>query len=92
MPDASALPESSFTVTPLSDAGGAEVGGIDLRRPSSDATADALRQAWQDHLVLVIRDQEITEEQQGRFCTLFGDLAGLRSNVTAGRKPGSTEP
>ena len=84
MPDTVALPgQSQITVTPLSDAGGAEISGIDLRQPIDGATADALRQAWLDNKVLVIRNQEITEDEQEKFCRLFGELAGLKSQATA---------
>ena len=34
----------------------------------------AIRQAWHDHIVLVFRGQEITEEQQLRFASYFGSL------------------
>jgi len=75
-----------FTVSPLSEAGGAVVSGIDLRRPIDSATADALRAAWREHLVLVVRDQELEEADQERFCAVFGELAGLHSKVTAAAK------
>ena len=71
--------QSNITVTPLSDAGGAEISNVDLREPISDSTANALRQAWRDHKILVVRNQDITEEDQERFCRLFGELAGLKS-------------
>ena len=75
--------QNDIVVTPLSEAGGAEVSNIDLRAPIADATAAALRQAWLDHKILVIRDQDITEDEQERFCLLFGELAGLKSQATA---------
>ena len=84
MPDTAALPgRSEIIVTPLSDAGGAEISGIDLRHAIGGATADALRQAWLDHKILLIRNQDIAEEDQERFCRLFGELAGLKSQATA---------
>lgn len=84
MPDTATIPgQSGIIVTPLSAAGGAEISNIDLRDPIESATADALRQAWLDHKVLLIRGQDIAEEDQERFCLLFGELAGLKSQSTA---------
>ena len=75
--------QNDIAVTPLSDAGGAEISNIDLRSPITDATADTLRQAWLDHKILVVRDQDITEDEQEKFCLLFGELAGLKSQAAA---------
>jgi taurine dioxygenase len=53
---------------------GAEIRGVDLRESLDDATSRAIRQAWLDHNVLVLRDQDITPEQQIRFSRLFGPV------------------
>jgi taurine dioxygenase len=53
---------------------GAELCGLDLRRPLDDAAAQAVRQAWLDHQVLLIRDQDITPEQHIAFSRLFGPV------------------
>ena len=50
----------SFTINPLSAHTGAEIRGIDLREPVSDATREALNQAFVDHTVLAIRDQKLS--------------------------------
>src|SRR6267154_950680 len=63
-----------LTVTPLSHACGAEIRGVDLTRELSDATVRAIKQAWGEHLVLVFRGQNITQEQQLRFAAYFGEL------------------
>src|SRR5258706_15228434 len=63
-----------ITVTPLSPACGAEIGSVDLTRPLSSATVDAIKEAWGKHLVLVFRGQTITQEQQLRFASYFGEL------------------
>ena len=68
-------------VRPLSDAGGAAITGIDLRSSISEKVKEMLRSVWRDYLVLVIRDQNIEEQHQERFCKIFGNLAGLRSKV-----------
>ena len=61
-------------VTPLPAACGAEITGVDLTQELSAPTVAAIRQAWHDHIVLVFRGQEITEEQQLRFASYFGSL------------------
>jgi taurine dioxygenase len=67
-----------ITVTPLSSACGAEIGGVDLTRPLSTASVDAIREAWGRHLVLVFRGQAITQEQQLRFASYFGELGSRK--------------
>src|ERR1700742_4041344 len=63
-----------ITVTPLSSACGAEISGVDLTRPLSAATVRAIRDAWGKHLVLVFRGQKVSQEDQLRFASYFGDL------------------
>lgn len=64
-----------FTVNALSPVLGAEVTGLDLSAPISDADFETLHQAWLDHNgVLVIRDQELTPEQHISFSKRFGKL------------------
>jgi taurine dioxygenase len=63
-----------LSVTPLSRACGAEIRGVDLTRELSEATVRAIKQAWGEHLVLVFRGQSITQEQQLRFASYFGEL------------------
>jgi len=63
-----------LTVTPLSRACGAEIRGVDLTQELSDATVRAIKRAWGEHLVLVFRGQSITQEQQLRFASYFGEL------------------
>jgi alpha-ketoglutarate-dependent taurine dioxygenase len=61
-------------VTPLSPACGAEISGIDLTRPLSDAEVRAVKAAWAKHLVLVFRGQKVSQDDQLRFASYFGDL------------------
>ena len=69
-----------LTVTPLSPACGAEISGADLTKPLSSSTVAAIKDAWGRHLVLVFRGQALTEEQQLRFASYFGDL-GIRKKA-----------
>src|ERR1700737_5114322 len=63
-----------IAVTPLSSACGAEISGVDLTRPLAPETVAAIKDAWGKHLVLVFRGQAITQEQQLRFASYFGEL------------------
>jgi taurine dioxygenase len=61
-------------VKPLSPALGAEITGIDLREDLSADTIAAIVEAWHDNLVLLFRDQLLTEDDQIRFARHFGAL------------------
>lgn len=50
---------------------GAEIGGVDFRKPVSEGTKAALRQALLDHGVLVFRDQDINRDQYLDFAMIF---------------------
>ena len=67
-------------VTPLSAACGAEIKGVDLTKPLSEAAVEAIKDAWGKHLVLVFRGQKLSQDDQLRFATYFGDL-GLRKKA-----------
>ncbi len=62
-------------VTPINGNIGAEISGVDLRRALSPAEATAIRAALVKHEVIVLRDQDITLDQQMEFGRLFGDLS-----------------
>ncbi len=64
----------AITVTPLSNACGAEITGLDLTRPLADEDIKAMRQAWLDHLVIVVRNQDLEPEDQQRFAGYFGKV------------------
>lgn len=61
-------------VTPLSPVLGAEISGVDLRRELTPGEVEQIRAAWHEHIVLVIRGQDLTLEEQKRFAANFGDL------------------
>lgn len=52
----------------------AEVLGVDLTRPMDAPTIDAIRAAFEEHSVLVFRDQDVTDAQQLAFSEHFGPL------------------
>jgi taurine dioxygenase len=61
------------TVRPLSDAVGAEIGGVDLTR-LTDAELDAIVAAWDRHNALLFRDQTLTPDDLVAFSRRFGAL------------------
>src|SRR5215510_3545776 len=65
-------------VTPLSSACGAEIKGVDLTKELSAGAVRAIKEAWAKHLVLVFCGQSITQEQQLRFASYFGELGNRR--------------
>jgi taurine dioxygenase len=70
---------SSFAVRPLSPALGAEIVGIDLSQKLDDATAARILAAWHAHLVLLFRDQDLSEEDEVRFAETFGEPARIHT-------------
>ena len=57
------MPYQSIEVRPAAGSLGAEVCDVDLARPLRNATADELRRALVEHLVLFFRDQNLTPDQ-----------------------------
>jgi len=70
----------TIRVTPLSPACGAEISGIDLSRPLAEHQVRAIKEAWNQHLVLVFRGQQVSQDDQLRFASYFGDL-GIRKKA-----------
>ena len=64
-----------FDVVRLGGNIGAEIRGLDLRRPMADEQFDALHAAFIRHEVLVFRDQDITLDEQMAFARRFGELS-----------------
>lgn len=59
---------------PLHPLIGAEVLGLDLRRPLGDAAFADLREAFEAFSVLVLRGQDISDDEQVSFSRRFGPL------------------
>lgn len=64
-----------------------EVSGVDLREPIDTQTRDAISGAWDEHGVLVFRDQDISDEQQMAFSERFGPLIITSRTLRPGFKP-----
>jgi taurine dioxygenase len=78
----------TVSVTPYSAVLGAEVSGVDLRKPLTDGEVSALREALLRHKVLVFREQDLSYEDHTRFAQSFGPLEG---HPVTGHVPGHPE-
>ena len=65
---------SDLLIRPFDAPCGAEVIGLDLSRPLSDADFARIHRAHLDHHVLVFRDMAITPDEQVAFSRRFGPL------------------
>ena len=77
----------ALTVVPLSPALGAEIKGVDLHKPLDAAAATAINDAFNQHVVLVFRDQDLSEADQLRAAGYFGKVR-IRRRPANGRTPG----
>jgi taurine dioxygenase len=68
------LERQRIEVKPTGAALGADIEGVDLARELSLDAADAIKQAWADHLVLRFRGQRLDDDQLMRFSAHFGEL------------------
>jgi len=73
----------AIEVLPLHPLIGAEVMGLDLTRPVSDADRAAFRQAFERHIVLVVRGQDLSDADQVRAGELLGKVF-IRTRPTVG--------
>jgi taurine dioxygenase len=64
----------AIEVVALSDAIGAEIRGVALGRPLSEAGFAALRRAWLDHAVLLLRGQSLDDEALVGLTRRFGQV------------------
>ena len=64
----------TLDIRPFDAALGAEVRGTDLARGLDDATFAAIERAWNEHAVLLFRNQTIDEVRHIDFSRRFGEL------------------
>lgn len=76
---------TALDIRPINAPLGAEIVGVDLTRVDDELFAE-IRQAWLDHLVLVFREQKLTDTQQMEFSRGFGQLDEVPI-VSVGQKP-----
>ena len=65
---------TSFSIAPLTDHTGAEVTGLDFRKPIDSETRAKLNEAFVEHHVLVLRDQEFSPDDFKVAVQVFGEL------------------
>lgn len=73
MTAAAPAPYEAISVNPISGNIGAEISGVDLSQPLSDAVVSEIRQAWLDHLVIFFRNQTLSPRDQLTFAQHFGE-------------------
>src|SRR5688572_8281581 len=78
---ATAQPATTISAVPLSKSIGADIVGIDLSKPVSDAQFQAIHDAWMAHLVLRFRGQNLTKDQLLDFSRRFGELDKAPINI-----------
>jgi alpha-ketoglutarate-dependent taurine dioxygenase len=79
-PVVAGLPMPEFrriAVEPISGACGCEISGVDLRRPLDPEVEAEIRTAFEQFLVIVFREQQLTPEQHKAFSRVFGDITEL---------------
>ena len=74
-------------ITPLSKALGAEITGLDLREPLDAAAVTAIRDAFDQYIFVVFREQNLSEDDQLRAAGYFGKVHIRKRPVTT-RDPG----
>jgi taurine dioxygenase len=72
----------SITITPLLDAIGAAITGVDLSQDVDAETVAAIKQAWLDNIIIVFPGQDITDDEQEIFCRNFGELELVRTTTS----------
>jgi taurine dioxygenase len=76
-----------LSTRPLSPALGLEVLGVDLSQPIPPALAAQLEDTFHEGLVILLRDQQLSEEDQVRFAECFGTLAKTLNVHHTGKHP-----
>jgi taurine dioxygenase len=79
---------SAIRVRPLSPALGAEIIGVDLRDDMSDATFRQIQDAWHRYLVVLLRGQTLSDDDEVRFAERFGPLALVLNKQFQRNHPG----
>jgi len=63
---------TDIQISPIADALGAEISGVDLSRRLAPETVTSLRQALLDHLVIFFRNQDLNSDIYMTFARCFG--------------------
>jgi len=76
-----------ISIEPLCPALGAVIEGVDLRQPLEEAAIKIINDAFDEHIVIVFRDQDLSEADQLRAAGYFGKVH-IRRRPANGRTPG----
>jgi len=79
---------SRLTIKPLHPLFVAEITGIDLTEPVSREDMQVIWEAFNEHQILVFRDQAFDDESQMRFSRNFGTLERMEAHAANEYKPG----
>lgn len=74
-------PSTELKVEPLTVGIGAEIKGIDLSEPLSDATVAAIRTTLIERKVVFLRDQVLSGDEQVRFASRLGILTAAHPTM-----------
>jgi alpha-ketoglutarate-dependent taurine dioxygenase len=83
---ASASVSTRFEVRKLHPAIGAEVRGVDMRKPLDPPSFRALHDIWMEHHVLVFPGQKITDEEHVAFTRHFGEPEIFHQDIIKSRQ------
>jgi alpha-ketoglutarate-dependent taurine dioxygenase len=72
---------------PLSPALGAEIIGVDLRQEMDERVTAQVRETWHENLVILLRDQHLSEEDEVRFAERFGPPAVIHTKQFMQKHP-----
>ena len=78
-----------FQVRPLTPKIGAEITGLDITQPISEATMAAVRKVWLDNVIAVFPGQQVDDDQHIAFSRRFGELELI--NMSALQMDGKPE-
>src|ERR1700721_10660 len=89
MPEASTLRPSSdgFYARRLTPTIGADIMGVDLSKPMNDEVFAKVLDTWHQSLVILFRDQHLTEDDQVRFGGLRGPPGNSHTKQYAPKHP-----
>lgn len=77
----------AITVSPLSEAIGARIEGVDLSSELDTGTFDTIKNALFENAIIVVPRQTLDEDDQERFCRYFGELEMVRSGQAPSDHP-----
>lgn len=67
-------PQPGYQILPMDAALGAEIRGLDVASDLPPQILDVVGAAWSEHLVLVFRNQSLSDDELLAFSRCFGDL------------------